>query len=82
MHMCCLSVGERRRRANSALCAGLPEGLVQRASAFSAKLEAGQKLGAGGVGALLSRVHSYLAGGLERRADLKRLQGDARALVA
>ena len=61
--------------------AGLPEGLVQRASAFSAKLEAEQKLGMGGVGALLSRVHSCLAAGATSAA-LTRLQGDVRALVA
>jgi hypothetical protein len=57
--------------------AGLSEALVRRASAYTARLEAGQALG---VGALLARVRDCLAAG-GPAAALARLQAEARALA-
>ncbi len=66
-----------RRLPTPAPRAGLSEALVRRASAYTARLEAGQALG---VGALLARVRDCLAGG-GPAAALARLQAEARALA-
>ena len=62
-------------------CAGLPEGLVRRASALSAMLEAGQGMGASGMVALLSHVRQRLVDGAVACTAFKRLQGEACALL-
>ena len=54
---------------------------MRRASALSARLEAGQGMGASGVVALLSHVRQQLADGAVARAAFKRLQGEACALL-
>ena len=62
-------------------CAGLPEGLVRRASALSARLEAGQSMGPSAMGALLSHVRQRLADGAAAGTAFKRLQDEGRALL-